>query len=286
MPIVSLKEVLEKAMNSDYAVGAFNVHNLEFVKGVMRAAEEMSSPVIIGIATISIDYAGLEPLAAITKIWAENSKVPTVIHLDHGDDIELVRRSIRLGFSSVMYDGSKYPIDENIKRTREIVKIAHNENISVEGEIGIVGGFEALDAGEVSSEQLHELYTRPEDAKRFVEETGVDALAAAVGTVHGMPIQNAKIDFERLKEINAAVDVPLVLHGCTGLKNEDYQKTMGFGVKKFNVGTRLMIEFQQALRKALESDEKSLFTGLQEGTEAVSAAVKDRIKVLKSADKA
>jgi fructose-bisphosphate aldolase class II len=101
-----------------------------------------------------------------------------------------------------------------------------------------------------------------------------------------MPIQNAKIDFERLKEINAAVDVPLVLHGCTGLKNEDYQKTMGFGVKKFNVGTRLMIEFQQALRKALESDEKSLFTGLQEGTEAVSAAVKDRIKVLKSADKA
>ena len=129
MPVVNLKEVLDKAIKHDYAVGAFNVHNLEFVDGVMRAAEEMSSPVIIGIATISIDYAGLEPLAAITKIYAEQSKVPTVVHLDHVDDIELVRRCIQLGFSSVMYDGSKYPIDENIKRTCEIVKIAHDENI-------------------------------------------------------------------------------------------------------------------------------------------------------------
>ena len=286
MPVVNLKEVLDKAIKNDYAVGAFNVHNLEFVEGVMRAAEEMSSPVIIGIATISIDYAGLEPLAAITKIYAEKSKIPTVIHLDHGDDIELVRRCIQLGFSSVMYDGSKHPIDENIKRTREIVKIAHDENISVEGEIGIVGGFEALDVGEVSNEQLQELYTRTEDARRFVTETGVDALAVSVGTVHGMPIQNAKIDFQRLKEINAAVDIPLVFHGCTGLKNEDYQKAIGLGVKKFNVGTRLMIEFKQALQKALESDEKSLFTSLQEGTEAISAAVKERIMVLKSADQA
>ena len=286
MPVVNLKEVLNKAKKNDYAVGAFNVHNLEFVEGTMRAAEEMSSPVIIGIATISIDYAGLEPLAAITRSNAEKSKIPTVIHLDHGDDIELVRRCIQLGFSSVMYDGSKYPIDENIKRTQEIVKIAHDENISVEGEIGIVGGFEALDVGDISNEQLQELYTRPEDAKRFVAETGVDALAVAVGTVHGMPMQNAKIDFQRLKEINAAVDVPLVFHGCTGLKNEDYQKAIGLGVKKFNVGTRLMIEFKQALQKAFESSEKTLFSCLQEGTEAISAAVKDRITVLKSADKA
>ena len=286
MTIVNLKEVFKSAINEDYGIGAFNVHNLEFIEGVMQAAEEMSSPVIIGIATISIDYAGLEPLAAITKDFAERSHVPTVIHLDHGDDIELVRRSIKSGFSSVMYDGSKYPIDENIKRTREIVKIARAEDISVEGEIGVVGGFEGLDRGDISHEQLQALYTRPEEARRFVEETGVDALAVSVGTVHGMPIQNAAIDFQRLKEIHEAVDVPLVFHGCTGLKNEDYHKAIALGVKKFNVGTRLMIEFQKALKSAIGIDENKLFSCLRAGTEAVTAAVKDRIKILKSVDKA
>lgn len=286
MPIVNLNEVFAKAKKDDYAIGAFNIHNLEFVEGVMRAAEAVSSPVILGIATISIDYAGLESLAAITKEYAERSHIPTVIHLDHGDDIELVRRSIKSGFSSVMYDGSKYPMDENIKRTREIVKIAHPEDITVEGEIGVVGGFEGLDSGDVSHEQLREMYTRPEEARRFVEETGVDALAVSVGTVHGMPIQNAAIDFQRLEEINEAVDVPLVFHGCTGLKNEDYHKAIALGVKKFNVGTRLMMEYQHALKNALAQDENSLFACLSAGTDAIAAAVTGRIKILKSFDKA
>ena len=286
MTVVNLKEVFKNARNEDYAIGAFNVHNLEFVEGVMRAAEEMSSPVIIGIATISIDYAGLEPLAAIAKDYAERSRIPVVIHLDHGDDIELVRRSIELGFSSVMYDGSKYPIDENIRRTRAIVKIARDKDISVEGEIGVVGGFEGLDRGEIDHEQLRKLYTRPDEARRFVAETGVDALAVSVGTVHGMPIQNAAIDFQRLTEINEAVDVPLVFHGCTGLKNEDYHKAIALGVKKFNVGTRLMIAYQQALKRAIGHDENSLFACLSAGSDAVAAAVQDRIAILKSAAKA
>jgi fructose-bisphosphate aldolase class II len=286
MTIVNLNEAFENAIKRDYAIGAFNIHNLEFVEGVMRAAGELSSPVILAIATISIDYAGLEPLAAISRDYAARSHIPTVIHLDHGDDIELVRQSIKSGFSSVMYDGSKYPLDENIKRTREIVKIAHAEDISVEGEIGVVGGFEGLAVGDVSHEQLRRLYTRPEEARRFVEETGVDALAVAVGTVHAMPIQNADIDFQRLKEIHEAVAVPLVFHGCTGLKDEDYHTAIALGVKKFNVGTRLVIEFQKALRRAIGQDENALFYCLQQGTAAVTAAVKDRIQVLKSVDKA
>jgi fructose-bisphosphate aldolase class II len=286
MTIVNLNEVFNNAINDDYAIGAFNIHNLEFVEGVMRAAEELSSPVILGIATISIDYAGLEPLSVIARDYAKRSHVPTVIHLDHGDDIELVRRSIKSGFSSVMYDGSKYPIDENIKRTREIVEIAHAKDISVEGEIGVVGGFEGLDSGDVSQEQLQQLYTRPEEARRFVEETGVDALAVAVGTVHGMPIQDARIDFQRLGEIHQAVDVPLVFHGCTGLKDEDYHRAIALGVKKFNVGTRLIIEFQTAIKAALTQDEPTLFSCLKQGTEAVKIAVTDRINILKSADKA
>ena len=167
-----------------------------------------------------------------------------------------------------------------------MLKIAHAEDISVEGEIGVVGGFEGLAIGDISHEQLRQLYTRPEDARRFVEETGVDALAIAVGTVHGMPIQNAAIDFQRLKEIREAVDVPLVFHGCTGLKDEDYLKAIALGVKKFNVGTRLMTEFQKALKSAIQPEGNTLFYCLKQATAAVTAAVKNRIEILKSVDKA
>jgi fructose-bisphosphate aldolase class II len=287
MPIVSLKDVLGKAKNNDYAVGAFNIHNLEFAKGVMQAAEEMRSPVILSIAPVSIDYAGLETLAAVANVYATKSNVPTVIHLDHGGDIETVKRSIDLGFSSVMYDGSKYPMEENIRRTREVVKVAHDAGVPVEGEIGIVGGYEDLSSGTIDLDQLQKLYTVAEDATHFLDETGVDALAVAVGTVHCMPIQKAQIDFQRLKEIHDAVDIPLVFHGCTGLKNEDYQKAYMLGVKKFNVGTRLMMEFQEMLQKELEKGgQRAVLRCLTAATEAVYKAVKDRIAVLNSDGKA
>ncbi|MBW1697489.1 MAG: class II fructose-bisphosphate aldolase [Deltaproteobacteria bacterium] len=286
MPVSNLNDVLRKAMNQDYAVGAFNIHNLEFAKAVMQAAEELESPVILGIAPVSIDYAGLDELAAVARVCAERSNVPTVIHLDHGRDIEAVKKSISLGFSSVMYDGSKYPMEENIKRTREVVQVAHDSGVPVEGEIGIVGGYEELSGGTVDMDQLEKLYTVAEDAIRFVKETGVDALAVAVGTVHCMPIQKAQIDFKRLQEIHQAVDIPLVFHGCTGLKNEDYQKASELGVKKFNIGTRLMMEFQAKLYRELQNAEhRAVLRCLKEATEAVYRAVKDRMLILNCAGK-
>jgi fructose-bisphosphate aldolase class II len=290
MAIATLKDVCEKAMGADYAVGSFNVHNLEFMQGTMRAVEEMDSPVIIAIAPVSIDYAGLEELAALARVYAERTPVPTVIHLDHGRDIETVRRSLRAGFSSVMFDGSDLTMEENIKKTREVVKMAHSAGISVEGEMGIVAQFSDLARGEVTVEELRELFTKPEAAKRFVEETGVDALAVSVGTVHQMPAQEAKIDFERLREIHEAVPLPLVFHGCTGLRDEEYRRAYELGVKKFNIGTRLVVNFQKGLLKEIEKGKGNipgwnLLHCLKGGADAVYETVKERIGVLNSASR-
>lgn len=286
MSIATLKEVLGKAMRADYGVAAFNVHNLEFMQGVMQAAEEMLSPTILAIAPRSIEHAGLDALAALARIHAEQSRIPVVVHLDHGKDLDTVRRSIALGFSSVMFDGSRLALEENILKTREIVEVARREGVSVEGEIGIMGKFDDLASGSVTSAELRTHFTKPEDAKRFVEETGVDALAVAVGTVHQMPIQEAQIDFQRLRDIQEAVPVPLVFHGCTGLKNEDYQRAYGSGVKKFNIGTRLIKAFQQGLLHAIEKGERSVLACLKAGSGGVYETSKDRIRVLNSAHRA
>lgn len=286
MSVATLTEVLGRAMGADYGVPSFNVHNLEFIQGVMRAAEELSSPVIIAIAPVSIEYAGLDELAALALVHAVRAKIPVVIHLDHGKDIETVRRSIAVGLSSVMYDGSSLPLEENIRRTREVVEVAHQAGVPVEGEIGIVGRFQDLSNGTISAEQLRNLFTRAEDAKRFVGETGVDALAVAVGTVHRMPIQEARIDFQRLREIHEVVNVPLVFHGCTGLKDEDYRAAYKLGVKKFNIGTRLIKEFQEGLLKQIEAGGKPLLACLRGGTDSVYEAAKERIKMLNSSGRA
>jgi fructose-bisphosphate aldolase class II len=290
MPIATLKDVCEKAMGADYAIGSFNVHNLEFIQGTMKAVEEMHSPVIIAIAPVSIDYAGLEELAALARVYAERTPVPTVIHLDHGKDMETVRRSIEAGLSSVMFDGSDLTMEENIKKTREVVKMAHKAGIAVEGEMGIVAQFSDLSEGKVTMAELRELFTKAEDAKRFVEETGVDLLAVAVGTVHRMHIQEAKMDVERLQEIHEAVPIPLVFHGCTGLRDEEYRKAYELGVKKFNIGTRLVMNFQRGLLGAIEKGGKNILNWnvlhcLKEGADAVYETVKDRIGVLNSANR-
>jgi fructose-bisphosphate aldolase class II len=242
--------------------------------------------VILAIAPVSIEFAGLEELTVLARVRAARSQIPVVIHLDHGRDIETVRRGIALGLSSVMYDGSHLPLEENIRRTREVVEVAHRAGISVEGEIGIVGRFEDLSSGAVSPDQLRRLFTEPEDAKRFVAETGVDALAVAVGTVHRMPLQEARIDFQRLREIHEVVDVPLVFHGCTGLKNEDYRAAYALGVKKFNIGTRLLKEFQRGLLREIERGGGTLLTCLKAGAESVYKAATERIVVLNSAGRA
>jgi fructose-bisphosphate aldolase class II len=285
MALVTLKDVLGKAMPVDYGVPSFNVHNLEFVRGVMRATEELRAPVILAIAPVSIEHAGLEELAALARVQALRAPVPVVVHLDHGRDIEVVRRSIDLGLSSVMYDGSDLPMAENIKRTRAVVELAHRVGVSVEGEIGHVPMHADVASGAVTAEQLRQYFTRPEEARRFIEETGVDALAVAVGTVHRMPLQSARIDRGRLREIHEAVPVPLVFHGCTGMVDEEYHAAYTSGVKKFNIGTRLVKAFEQGLQ-AEQAAGKGLLACLKAGANAVYESAKTRIGTLNCAGRA
>jgi fructose-bisphosphate aldolase class II len=285
MALVTLQDVLGKAMQADYGIPSFNVHNLEFVRGVMRAVEELRAPVILAIAPVSIEHAGLEELAALTRIHALRATVPVVVHLDHGRDIDTVRRSVNLGLSSVMYDGSDLSIEENIRRTRAVVEVAHQAGVSVEGEIGTVSKHEEVASGAVTAEELRRYFTRPEEACRFVEETGVDALAVAVGTVHRMPHQSARIDRGRLREIHEAVSVPLVFHGCTGMVDEEYRAAYGLGVKKFNIGTRLVKAFEQGLQTE-QAAGKGLLACLKAGSNAVYESAKNRITMLNCAGRA
>jgi fructose-bisphosphate aldolase, class II len=286
MAIATLKNLLENAATHDYAVGAFNVHNLEFIQGVMEAATEMRSPVILAIAPVSIEYAGLETLVRLARFHAENASVPVAVHLDHGKDVDTVRRAILAGCSSVMFDGSSLPFQENVRRTREVVEAAHGAGIPVEGEIGSMGKFEDLSSGTRTPEDLRRCFTRPDEAKRFVEETGVDALAVAVGTVHRMPGQGAAIDFDRLEEIERSVSVPLVFHGCSGLNDDDYERASVRGVRKFNIGTKLKMEFLRGFLAASEQGEKDALKCLRAGTQSIREAAKERMQALKCCHRA
>ena len=285
MALVTLKDILGKALGREYGVPAFNVHNLEFIQGVMRAAEELRSPVILAIAPRSIAHSGLEALAALGLLQAQRASIPVVVHLDHGKDLDAVRQSLALGFSSVMFDGSGLPIEENIRQTRKVVEMARRTGASVEGEIGTMLAHGDRADEDLTLERLRQFFTRPEEARRYIDETGVDALAVSVGTVHRMPIKTARIDRERLREIHQAVPNPLVFHGCTGLQDEEYRAAYTLGVKKFNIGTHLGKAFAEGLAAEVQGG-KGALDCLKAGMLAVYEAAKGRIAVLNSAGKA
>lgn len=217
------------------AVGAFNLHCFEMLPAMIEAAEELGTPIIIQTSLGTAEYIGLEALIAAVKALAEKSSISVCLHMDHCKSIEALKKAIDLGYSSVMYDGSDLPLDENIKNTQEVVAYAHPRNVSVEGEIGSIGGAE----DGIVVEKSDAAYTKPEDAFRFVSETGVDALAVAIGTTHGQYKSKAKINYELLEVLQANLkDVGLVLHGGTGVSDED-MKRCAQGMKKINVGTEL-----------------------------------------------
>ena len=230
MPLVKLTDLLTQA-DDTYAVGAFNVSDMEMAMGAVRAAEEMKAPIILQVAEGRLRYSPLELLGPVMMAAARHCQMPTAVHLDHGATIETIRLALRLGFTSVMFDGSKYPLEENIARTREVVALAREYGADVEAEIGRVGGAE----GDYKSVDV--LVTSVEEAKRFVEETGVDALAVAIGTAHGNYRTQPELRIDRLKEIAAVVSCPLVLHGGTGLTEQDFHDCLQNGIQKINIAT-------------------------------------------------
>lgn len=247
--LVNLNEVLKKAQKGKYAVGLFNTTDTDMLQAVIEAAEESNSPVILGTAEVLLPYGELKLIAPSVIAAAKRAKVPVVVHYDHGLTFERCLEALQLGFSSIMFDGSAKPYEQNIAETRETVKIAHAFGATVEGEIGHVG--------EAAKEDnlLTDMYTTPEEAKAYLEATGVDALAVAIGSAHGVYKKKPMLNIERLKEISGEVKVPLVLHGGSGLSDDDFKNTIRNGIAKVNIFTDLCLAGERAMK---DGEEKKL----------------------------
>lgn len=296
----TLNDILPHARKNGYAVGAFNMNNLEMCQAIIAAANETKSPVVLQTSEGALQYAGTNYLAAIAWVAMVSAKVPVVFHLDHGKNIELVKAAIISGYyTSVMYDGSSLPLKENIRRTREVVKMAHKRGITVEAELGPIPGKEDL----VHVKKRDAYFTDSSEAEDFVRKTGCDALAVSIGTAHGAfkhSKTTGKLDLKRLGEIADAVSVPLVLHGAShvdpkltrklgikgaaGISTNDIRKAIALGVSKINIDTDLRMTFTAALRDVLKKFPKEIDPRklLGPAREQVTKTVKEKLKLFGS----
>lgn len=250
----TLKEVLKEANELNMAIGAFNTHNLEMLPAIIKAAVQEKTPVIIQTSCGTANYVGHRNLVAVCKSLAEEYGVDVVLHLDHAKDYDEIRKAIDAGYSSVMFDGSSLPLKENILGTKRVIAYAKAHGVSVEAELGTVGGTE--DGVAVAMDMVR--YTDPDDAVTFVKQTGIDALAVAIGTNHGQYKSKTEISFDQLEKIRNAVDIPLVIHGGTGVKDEDVQRVIDLGIRKFNVGTELLVGWNRKSRECYDSHKENV----------------------------
>lgn len=275
MPLVTSGKMLTDAQKGGYAVGAFNAENMEMVKAIIKAAEELKAPVMIQTTPSTVKYGTLETYAAIVSAEAKKASVPVCLHLDHGNSFELAVQAIKAGYTSVMIDGSHEDFEGNIAVSKKVADVAKAVNIPVEAELGKVGGKEDDLEAEADTN------TDPQQAKEFVERTGVDSLAVAIGTAHGFYVGTPVLDKERLTEIRQVVDIPLVLHGASGLSDEDVRDCVKCGICKVNFATELRAAYTAAGKKLIEEkpetiDPKALG---KVGMAAVTELVKGRMKV-------
>lgn len=245
--LIPLKPILQQALNGRYAVGSFNVANFEMMETVVETAVALNSPVIISTAAAEVRYLGADVAVAMARALAQKHSATFVLHLDHGDSFELALTCIRAGYSSIMFDGSHYPLEENIRMTREVVRTAHAVGVSVEGEIGRLQGVE----DDITVEAAEAALSDVDEAERFVRETAVDALAVAIGNAHGFYTQEPKLDLARLEAIRARTAVPIVLHGGTGIPAAQVQQAIQRGIAKMNVASRVRRGFMTAVYYAL-----------------------------------
>ncbi|MCL1975596.1 MAG: class II fructose-1,6-bisphosphate aldolase [Firmicutes bacterium] len=254
MPLVAMKPLLAAAEAKKYAVGAFNCNNMEIIQAIINAAEAEHAPVIIQASQGAIKYAGLEYIVALTRIAAEQASVPVALHLDHGTSFEQCQQCVEKGFTSVMIDGSKHSLEDNIALTKKVLAVARPAGVSVEGELGKLTGTE----DDIYVSEKESMYTDPKEAKYFVEQTQVDALAIAIGTAHGQYKGEPKLDLERLSEIVKLVNVPIVLHGSSGVPDEAILEAIERGVRKVNIDTNIREHFMGALSDALKANPHEL----------------------------
>ena len=281
MPLVNMRDLLSKAEKGKYAVGSFSVANMEMLIGAIKAGEELNSPIIIQIAEVRLNASPLDLIGPMMVAGAKKAKIPVAIHFDHGLTLEKIKEALQLGFTSVMIDGSKYPLKDNIKLTRKVIDEAKKYNADVEAEIGRVGG------SEDGLEEISVLCTGVDEAKEFFDATGVDALAVAIGNAHGVYLENPKLNFDVLDKINKSVDVPLVLHGGTGISDDDFRKCVSLGIRKINIATATFASVEENVGKLYKESEKVDYFELHEKEiEGAYLNVKRHIKVFGSQNKA
>lgn len=282
--LVTGKEVLDKANAGKYAVGAFNINNMEILQAVIAAAEEENAPVIVQTSEGAIKYAGIEYLSTMVHLAAKKAKVPVVLHLDHGTTYETIIGCIRNGWTSIMFDGSHLPLDENIAATNEFIKIAHACGVSVEAELGRLGGIE----DNISVDEKDARLTSPDEAVKFVEQTGVDSLAIAIGTAHGKYKGEPKLDFDRLQTIKGLLaDTPIVLHGASGVPEDSIAKATKLGVNKINIDTDIRVAFTEGVKGVVTTSD--VFDPRKicgPARDMMKAVVKSKIELFGSAGKA
>lgn len=284
MPLVSMNAFLPQAKEKKFAVGQFNMNNLEFAQAAMEAAIAERSPFIYGVSEGALRYMGIEFTVAMAKAAARKSGLPIALHLDHGSSFEVAMQCIRAGFSSVMFDGSHLPFEENVRLTKEIVKVAHAMGVSVEGELGTIGGVE----DDLSVDEADAKLADPEEAIRYYEETGVDCLAIAVGTAHGMYAGEPHIRFDIIEEVTKAIPVPVVLHGGSGVPDEMIRRSIEVGVGKINVNTESQVACTQAVRDVLNNDSKVIDPRkyLTPGREAMIEVIRAKMQLFGSSNQA
>lgn len=273
--LVNAKNILEKAKEGNYAVAHFNINNLEWAKFILEECQQCSKPVILGVSEGAIKYmGGYHVVSDMVKALDTdlNITVPVVLHLDHGSSFDSCKKAIESGFTSVMIDASKFPLEENIAITKSVVDMARKYNVTVEAEVGCVGGEEDGVANELA-------YAKVEDCITFVKETAIDFLAPALGSVHGLYKGEPKLDFERMQKIKKETGLPLVLHGGTGIPDDMIQKAIASGICKININTELQIVFSNAVRKGLKENE-SVYDPrkiIKMGEEAMKSKIKQKL---------
>lgn len=270
--LVTGKQILDDAHKKGYAVGAFNINNMEILQAIIEAAEEEKSPVIIQTSEGAIKYAGIDYLSALVHLAANKATVPVALHLDHGTTYETIIQCISNGYTSVMIDGSHHPLQGNIETTNEIIKIAHAAGISVEAELGRLGGIE----DNISVDEKDARFTDPNEAVEFVKATGVDYLAIAIGTAHGKYKGKPELDFARLEKIKKLLDMPIVLHGASGVGEEDIKKAVSLGINKINIDTDIRVAFTDGIKSVFESKPEEF-----DPRKICGPAKKEMIKVVK-----
>jgi len=288
MSLVTTKEMLKKAQKERYGVGAFNANNMEIIQAIIETAEEEKAPAILQASQGAIEYAGLDNIVAMVKVMAEKVTVPIALHLDHGTDYYQNIKCLRAGFTSLMFDGSKLPFEENVKITKKVVEMAHACDIPVEAELGQIGKMGDSDEPGVALEKVKETMADPYEAAKFVELTKIDFLAAAVGTIHGCRTPFAKLDIPRIEKIRELTDVPLVLHGASGVNDEEVRKGISAGICKINIDTRIRMIFTKKIREIIkmnpqEIDPRKL---LGPAREVAKEVIRERMRVFGCSGKA